>query len=178
MKRDLTVSACILAGCILMYREAAQLPEPRFELLGPAFFPKLILGAIIACTLLDMVLTVIKNARGNASANAAVESSVEPSDENSQAANEKKPEAGQKASNIHTGIVLPIVIVLYFAIYTLLISYSPVPYLVLTFLYILATSWTLAFLSKKSFLPSALTALGVTAFIYVGFVYGLELILP
>lgn len=159
MKKDLATSACVfLASCVL-YTQAAKLPGPRFEALGPAFLPKAIIGLIGILSLLDMVATILKSKR-----------KVEAARHDAEAAPENP---GALFS-----IVLPVASIALFVAYILLIEYTDLPYLALTFVYLVVAMWTLALFRKNALLPAILVALGVTACIYLLFSVCLELILP
>ncbi len=160
MRSELTSAACIMVFCAVLYHQAASLPLPRFEILGPAFFPKLVLSIIMGLNFLHMIMVVARHYREKP---AAVSSAL-------------AAKGGDEQSFFLR--ILPAVAVAYFVLYALMISYTEIPYLALTFVYVALTSWTLAFFRPGALLPAVLVSLGVTGFIYVVFARFLELLLP
>lgn len=155
MYKELATSTGIILFCCALIAQAIKLPKPRFEALGPAFLPVCVLSVIIALSLLHMLTTWLKHRKQRP----AVDGKV------------------QKQDRILT-IVLPIVAVCYFAAYTLLIAFTDIPYLALTFVFMLLGSWTLAFFRLKTLPVITAVSAGMTAFIYVLFGIGMQTIFP
>lgn len=155
MKKEVATSLLVIVFCGAFLRQAMALPKPRFEPLGPAFFPVLILGVIIGLSVLHIVITLW---RGRARA-------ISP----------PSPETRRRSQFDES---LPWISALAFAAYILLISYSDIPYLLLTFCFVVGLAWTMASFRKSAILPILVVAAGLLAVIQFVFVAGLNILLP
>ncbi len=138
----------IIVACVFFWFALGELPLPRFEPMGPALFPKIVLGAIIGLTLLDMLCRGLGG--------------------NTAAAGEKAREGNDPASTRRTLICLS-----GFLFYLLLLDFTDISYLLLTFLFIAAECWYLGHCGRRALVLALIVGLGITALIY--FIFGVVL---
>ena len=153
----------IIALCVFFWTQLADLPEPRFEPMGAALYPKAILAAIIALTVLDMILSPWEDRR-----------KARLAKENSEMETKTNGEPATKP----LGFKVPIIVSAMFSAYVLLISYTDIPYVILTFAFVTLACWYLAHFKKRALFFSIFTAALITAFIYLVFGVAMETILP
>jgi hypothetical protein len=147
--KDLIISVFIVAVCVFLYHNTYQIPSPRFEPLGSAFFPRFILAGIILLSLMLMVKRLFFDSK-------------------SKGQDETDNKIGDDTSD-HSGIRYALGVIFIFGVYILLISITDLPYLPLTFFFILGLGWFLA-LSKTRALQIVLAAaVSVTLIIYLVF---------
>lgn len=157
MKKELATSLGIIVICAFLVQQARALPAPRFEPLGPSFFPLAILYGIIALTTVHIGITLWK-ARTAAAASA----------QENAAAPWRPTFAG----------MMPMVSIAAFAAYALLISYTDIPFLVLTFVFVALLSWTMSGFRNRSIPLIALVAAVLVGAVQWIFVDALNLVLP
>lgn len=157
MKKDLATSILIILVCGILVRQAMALPAPRFEPLGPSFFPLFVLYSVVALSAVNILMTLWKMRAGHQPI--AVEGDARP-------------------WQLTLANVMPLVSIVTFAAFALLISYTTVPFVFLAFGFVVLLSWTMA-----SFRVRALPAIVVVATVLAGtiqwiFVDALNLVLP
>lgn len=157
MKKELATSLGIIVICGILVQQARTLPAPRFEPLGPSFFPLAILYGIIALMAVHIGRTLWK-AR-TAATPRSQENSAEPW---------RPTFAG----------TMPLVSIAAFAGYTLLISYTDIHFLVLTFVFVALLSWTMSGFRNRSIPLIALVAAVLVGAVQWIFVDALNLVLP
>lgn len=157
MKNDLFTSAGIILFCGILLGQVYTLPKPRFESLGPAFFPKIVLYSIIVLSVVNIAQLLFAHWR--------------------QRVAKKLPEPSPSGSFMLLW-GLPLLTVVYFFVYTLLMEWTDIPYVVLTFVYIVIGSWTLASFRRNALPVIVLVSACVTGFIYLLFDVFLHTIFP
>ena len=155
----------IIACCVYLWLPLEELPLPRFEPMGPALFPKILLGGIIALTVLDMILSRFEDRREEALRRKNAESREQGS--------ASGPELEETS-----GMSVPVFAVAGFVIYLLLISYTDISYILLTFVFVALESWYLGHFTKRALLLSVCTAVVVSGLIYGIFGVILETFFP
>jgi len=155
VKKEIGTSLGIIVFCALLVQQALALPKPRFEPLGPAFFPLLVLGCVIGLSVLHIAIELRK-------ARQKVDPATGPA----------------KSGRTGFGDLLPWICVAAFAGYVLLISYTDIPYLLLTFCFVALMAWTMASFSRTSWLPALGVAAGLIVLLQGVFVFGLNIMLP
>lgn len=146
--RDCILPILMMLGGAFLWSEANKIPPPNFEPLGSAFFPKLILFVIMAlCALLicNNVWKGMKNAKFT---------------------------EGEEPTTSKGYLRMGITLLLLFS-YVLLISYTDISFLILTFVYMTIFGWFLAS-CKLKMLPWILLLAGVTTTI-VYYLFGVFL---
>lgn len=164
----LLVPCLIIVVCTLLWGPLDELPEPRFEPMGAALFPKILLGSLVFLTILDIILGCYEE---RAAARRAPAEGGE----------ERKQGAAPPSGGVETppaSITLPIFAISGFIAYLLLITCTDISYIALTFVYITLASWHLGHFAKKALLLSLLTSGIVTGIIYVVFGIFMETIFP
>ena len=160
----------IIGLCIFFWTQLSSLPEPRFEPMGAALYPKVILGSIIFLTILDIILSPIEDRRKAKQAEQAAMSRQDAEDNAVQQQNAEQPK--------QTSIWVPVIAILGFIVYILLISYTDIHYSILTFLFITLDCWYLGNFTKRAFVLSALTAFLITGLIHITLAVFMDTILP
>jgi len=155
MNREIATSLGIIAVCGVLIQQAVALPKPRFEPLGPAFFPVLVLGCIVGLSVLHIVLELWKARRRTAS--------------------EFVPAKSWRPS---FNELLPWITASAFAGYVLLISYTDIPFLLLTFGFVMVMTWVMASFRRTILLPAIGVAMGLILLLQGVFVTGLNILLP
>ncbi len=156
MKRllsEISAPFLILAAAAALFHHSRQLPPPRFEPMGPAFFPQLVLKGIIVLasyTIIKALYIYWKTGRREQSSSEAF----------------KTVQSGR-------GNLLPAVTVALFAGYILLIVFTDLHFLLLSFLFICVLCCVLNGSVRSCWLPAVLSAAGVVAAMYL--VFGLLL---
>lgn len=151
------VSGIVLLCCILLWRELESLPPPRFEPMGPAMFPKMVIGCLALLTGLDVVSLWFHR---------------KPAE---------KAEADGDASTTPRSFasrIMPVVSVAFLAGYILLIELTDLPYVPLTFCFVFLESWYLGHFAKKALPLSLVGAALVTGLIWGIFGIILETFFP
>lgn len=156
MRKEIGTSLVVIIFCGVLVQQTMALPKARFEPLGPAFFPLLVLGAIIGLSLLHIALVLWKGFGKRAGETLTTVEKWRPSYAN----------------------LLPWLSVLAFIIYILLISYTDIPYLLLTFGFVSLMAWVMASFRKSAILISLGLATGLVVLIQGVFVTALNIMLP
>lgn len=156
MKKEIGTSLGIIVFCGLLVHQALALPKPRFEPLGPAFFPLLVMGCIVGLSILHIGLVLWRARRSTPKKMGVPAERWRPTFRN----------------------LLPLLTVLAFAAYILLISYTEISYLVLTFAFVALLSWTMASFRRSAILFSLGVAAGLVVVVQGVFVTTLNIILP
>lgn len=146
---DYIIPVFIIAVSIFLYADTFEIPAPRFEPLGSAFFPRVILIGIIFLSIILLCQQFIHYLKNRSSAPQKSEDVVEQSG------------GGFTIRNLGT--------IFLFGLYIFLISVTDISYLFLTFAFTFVVGWFLAFWRLRA-LPSVVAvAISVTAFIYLVF---------
>ncbi|MDQ2081488.1 tripartite tricarboxylate transporter TctB family protein [Xanthobacteraceae bacterium Astr-EGSB] len=156
VRKDIATSLGIIAFCLILVQQTAALPKARFEPLGPAFFPLMVLSAIVALSSLNIALVLWRTLK-----------SEQP----------RTVEAAVRWSPTFDNI-LPWASLLAFITYILLLSYSGIPYLILTFVFVAVLSWAMASFRKGAIIPAVGVAAGLAILIQGVFVTLLKTALP
>lgn len=162
MKKELLTSAVVIAFCLALISQALKLPAARFETLGPSFFPLLVLGGIVALSLLHVVLTLIFRGKS------LLFRSVGPGN-----TDEPVTRAEQRRT-----LLLTVCTVAVFIGYGVVLEQTELPYAPLTVLFIMLTTWILSGFKRSALLSGLAVAVMVTGFIHVVFGVYLHTIFP
>lgn len=157
MRGDLLLSALLTALGLVMYAEALLLPEGLFGTLGPGYFPKIVLGCLIAASgLLTLRLFIRVVTSGNWGAATAKED----------------------APSFHKRYRF--VALTFIAFFAYLISMRWIGFLAATLLFMLVTMWFLAPSEKNwgTVRVIVLTSVLLSFGIYALFTYGFTVMLP
>lgn len=157
MLREIVTSSAIILVCGILVREAMQLPAGRFEPLGPSFFPLAILYGIIGLTIVHLGLALWNRP------------TVAPIEAEQSAGDLWRPTFAK---------IMPLVTVVAFALFTLFISYTKIPFVILTFFFVVALSWTMSGFRIRSVPLITLVAAALVGVLHWLFVGALNLVLP
>ena len=151
--KDCLMPLLMILGGAFLWSEASLIPPPNFEPLGSAFFPKLILCVIfVLCTLL-ICCNVYKGAK------------------NTEFTEEKNVTTMQGYFRMFVTLVMLVG-------YILLIVYTNVSFLLLTFIFMVLFGWFLTSFKAKGLIPISLIAAGTTVVVYYLFGIFLGVFLP
>jgi putative tricarboxylic transport membrane protein len=153
-KADIAIAIFILIGAAFLYHETAAIPEPRFEPLGSAFFPQVILIAMMVLALVQIVQSLF----------------FRPKKEEEK--NQIEGKAPARGSAVYIGLTL----FLSFA-YILSISLSLLNFYVGTSIFIFLLTGFLGSLRIRAWILGLLVAAGLTSMLYL-ISASLKLILP
>ena len=142
-KRDIAISVFIIIGAAFLYRETGSIPDPRFEPLGSAFFPRVILVGMMILALMQMVRVLLF-----------------PKKEDEKTGGEVKTQ--RRAAAGYIGLML----FLSFA-YILSISLSIVNFYGVTFLFVFLLTGFLGFSKIRAWCFGGLLAAGLTSILYI-----------
>ena len=156
VRKEIATSLGIIAFCVILVQQTAALPKARFEPLGPAFFPLMVLCAIIALSSLNIAVVLWQNLKSTQPRTAEAAVRWNPTFDN----------------------VLPWASMLAFITYILLVSYSGISYLVLTFVFVALLSWAMASFRKGAIVQAVGVAAGLAILIQGVFVTILKIALP
>lgn len=145
----------IFLAALFFYNEAQSLPPPRFEPMGPAFFPEWVLTGIMVFSLYNIFMPVLRYFRQGRTEEGT------------------KKEKGPSCQ----GALLFGTIAL-FAVFILAVVYTDIHFLLLSFVFMCVLGFLLAGSIKEHFLAIVLTAAGVSAAIYLLFGVLLEVFFP
>jgi len=157
---DLVILLFIIAASIFLFFQTNTIPAPRFEPLGSAFFPRLILGAIIILSLMLIVKDYFFR-----------RISEPEHDESISTSHLVRDEQAGKVKYVWGTIFL-------FGIYILLISITDISYLLLTFCFLYLFVWYLSLWRVRFILHALGSALMVTLIIYLIFGHFLNIFFP
>ena len=139
---------------MFLYSESRSLPPPRFEPMGPAFFPQWVLTGIMALSLYNVIVPlayrILKGTLPTEQVNGDTNKCIVP---------------------LFATIGL-------FALYILVIVYTDIHFLLLSFAFISLLGFILAGTVKTHFLPIILTAAGIVGAIQLIFGTLLEAFFP
>lgn len=162
MKKELLTSAVVIVISLALIGQAMKLPPARFETLGPSFFPLLVLGSIVALSLLHVALTLLGQGKALRPSPASVTLQDEP----------------VSVEERHRTRMLSICTVIIFIVYGVTLETTELPYAPLTVLFITLNTWVLSGFKRSALLPGLGVALMITGFIYVVFGVYLHTIFP
>ena len=141
---------------LFLYIQTNEIVAPRFEPLGSAFFPRLIISLMIFLNLILIIKSfIIIRRRKEFGRNVSSDSYI----------------TLQKIKYILATIFL-------FSLYILFIGMTDIHYLLLTFLFISILSWFLSLGKNKAFFYSIITGFVVTSVIYLIFGNFLNVFFP
>lgn len=141
----------IILCCAFLWNETNLIPDPRFEPLGAAFFPRL---NLIIISLLSVILLCNNFLSEN---------------------NKEEKDAGRFDLKVYLRMLIVLAILI---AYVALISFTDLSYLCLTFAYLFIFAWFLGDWKLKLILPLLCASAIVTALIYGIFGYFLEVFFP
>lgn len=123
-KSDILVGLGILAGSAFLLYDTNNIPEPRFEPMGSAFLPRIVLGAMAVLAVIEIFRALFNHFRPTSETYEVLEK-----EEEAEFPEENEPKF-RHAWWIRTGITL-----LALMGYTLLLTYELVNYYLLTFIF-------------------------------------------
>ncbi len=151
MRSDLYTGSFTCVVSIFMFYIATKLPEGMFGTLGAGFFPKIIFGELMVCSLALMVKTFMAHFVGN---------------------KDKTPVPSFPFAKYK---IVAVAFVLFF-LYVIGLSY--VGFVIASIAFLPSLMWTLGPKTKASLIPIACTSIGITAVTYISFTYFLKVFLP
>jgi len=160
-RTDFIIPLIIIGASIFLYLQTNQIPAPRFEPLGSAFFPRLMLISIIFLSL----ILIFKNFISIDKKALKEHVSVPP-------ANKSKDEVIPRKIQYVLGTIF------IWGLYILLITITDFSYLVLTFLFLFIFAWFLAFWRIRAAYHALGLAFIVTIIIYLIFGQFLKIFFP
>lgn len=134
----------LAAGSLYLLSALDELPVPRFEPMGPALFPQIILGCFICLCVVDTVAALFRLHRAPTTPQAC------------------HPEPCETLAQR----VRPLVCLLGFLFYLWLLDTTELPYIPMTFLFIALGCWYLGHFTLRALWLSVAASLGVTGIIY------------
>lgn len=149
---ELGVTACLFLVALFLLRESFLLPPPRFEPMGPAFFPKSLLTGILILCAWNLGLGVLRLCRDRTA----------PADD-------KTGDAPAETVRDWRSVA----VALFFSGYVALVVLTDIPFLLLAVLFSAFLGFMLSDWNRRALPGIVLTSLGVAGFIYV--VFGLLL---
>ena len=147
---ELGFTFALFLAALFLYQESLLLPPPRFEPMGPGFFPKMLLMGILALCGWNLVLGALRLCRTRGDVVQACSGNDD----------------GRYAWRVP-------VVALLFAGFLGLVVLTDWPFLALATLFSMFLGFLLSGWNRRALVTIALSSLGVTGFIYV--VFGLLL---
>ena len=145
--KDCLMPALLIGGSLFLWLETNSIPPPSFEPLGAAFFPRFILSVIIFFSALLIVRNLWKAVRGIPMPQQA-----------------EKVEPTTATGYLRMGITLALLLA-----YVLLVSYTDIPFLILTLCYMLVFGWYLSSWRFRALPIIVLLAVATTGIVYALF---------
>ena len=139
---EIGLPTCLFIGAIFLFRESLLLPPPRFEPMGPGFFPKCLLVGIMLLTAWNILLGLLRLRRGEP-AKTAQDSSDDP-------------------------WRMPVVAALFTA-YIAVVVFTDIPFLFLAAIFNILLGFLLSGWNRRALRAVVLSTLGVVASIYLIF---------
>jgi len=156
--KEVLIALFLIGICAFLYVNTYQIPLPRFEILGSAFFPRFLLVAIIIFNIISIIVHIIKIKKYLS-------------------ANEKlMTESQSQAKKTQNSRVIFTIIAL--GLYILIISTTEISYFLLTAVFIFLYGCYLASWKWKNILPIACVSAGTTTIIYLIFGKLLKVFFP
>ncbi len=155
-------TAFLLLGGAFLYRETFFLPPPRFEPMGPAFFPQFLLIGIMILCFWNLALRI-----------AQIYRSQKESTQATQTVTTTSPLTEQQSNNVTLFFWRVPAVAGLFTLYVSIIAFTDIPYLILSLIFSVFLSFLLSGWNKRALVVITLSSLGLIAFIYV--IFGLLL---
>lgn len=146
----------LAAGSAFLLVPLNELPVPRFEPMGPALFPQIVLGCFICLCVADTAAALFRLRRAAAP---QTDCRIE------------EPETFAQR-------LRPVICLLGFLFYLWLLDATDLPYIPLTFIFMALECWYLGHFTRRALWLSLGASLGVTGVIYGIFGVVLETFFP